>query len=180
MEKTASHRRLAAVTFLFFLFSFLGWAMEKIFVYVVSGVNADRGFLALPFCTMYGFGMVIARLMLGSPVADIGYPWNVLRLVGYILFAAFLCTAAELITGIFFEQVVGVCLWSYEGAPHTYLGYVCLPVSVAWGLLLPVVMQGIWLPLEARLERTRGAWLPAINTLLTLALSADFLLSLLL
>ena len=166
MEKTASHRRLAAVTFLFFLFSFLGWAMEKIFVYVVSGVNADR--------------VVIARLMLGSPVADIGYPWNVLRLVGYILFAAFLCTAAELITGIFFEQVVGVCLWSYEGAPHTYLGYVCLPVSVAWGLLLPVVMQGIWLPLEARLERTRGAWLPAINTLLILALSADFLLSLLL
>ena len=166
--------------FLFFLFSFLGWAMEKIFVYLVAGVNADRGFLALPFCTVYGFGLVIARLFLGRPVADVRYPWNALLLVGYILFAAFLCTAAELIVGVFFEQVVGVRLWSYEGAPYAYLGYVCLPVSVAWGFLLPVVMQGIWLPLEARLARTRGAWLPVVNTLLTLALSADFLLSLLL
>ena len=154
--------------------------MEKVFVYVSVGVNADRGFLTLPFCTVYGTGLVLARVLLGAPLKEKRYPWNLFLLVGYILAAALLCTAAELIVGVTFEHVVGVRLWTYAGAPHAFLDYVCLPVSAAWGLLLPVVMQGVWLPLERRLECVRGAWLPAVNLVLAIALSADFLLCLLL
>ena len=177
--KTAPPRRFSADLFLFFLFSFLGWAMEKAFVYLSAGVNADRGFLVLPFCTVYGFGLVIARVLLGAPLRQRRYPWNMLLLVGYILFAALLCTAAELAVGLFFEQVVGVKLWSYAGAPYAFHDYVCLPVSFAWGLALPVVMQCVWLPLEGRLERTRGALLPAVNAVLLIALLSDFLICLL-
>lgn len=173
-------RRIAAVTFLFFLFSFLGWAMEKGFVRISAGVNADRGFLTLPFCTVYGFGLLIARVLLGEPLKPFRYPFNLVLLLGYIAFAAFLCTAAELIVGVFFEQVVGVRLWTYADNPYAYLDYVCLPVSVAWGLLLPAVMQGVWFPLERRLRTVRGAWLPVVNAVLVVALSADFLITLLL
>lgn len=182
MNESAAQRprRLSATVFLFFLFSFLGWAMEKVFVYVSVGVNADRGFLTLPFCTVYGTGLVLARVLLGVPLKEKRYPWNFFLLVGYILAAALLCTAAELIVGVTFEHVVGVRLWTYAGAPHAFLDYVCLPVSAAWGLLLPVVMQGVWIPLERRLECVRGVWLPAVNLVLAIALSADFLLCLLL
>lgn len=173
-------RRTAAVMFLFFLFSFLGWAMEKAFTFFTTGVNADRGFLTLPFCTVYGFGLVLARLLLGAPRISARYPLNFLQLAGYIVLAAFLCTAAELVTGVLFERLAGVRLWSYAGAPGDYLGYVCLPVSVGWGLMLPVVMYGIWMPLEERLCTVRGEWLPAVNAVLAIALSADFLVTLLL
>lgn len=179
MHTTLASRRTAAVIFLFFLFSFLGWAMEKLFVFLTTGVNADRGFLTLPFCTVYGTGLVLARLLFGEMRLPARYPWNALLLIGYIAAAAFLCTAAELSVGLIFEHVAGVRLWSYAGMPGEYLGYVCLPVSVGWGLMLPVVMRGIWLPLEGRLSLARGAWLPVVNAVLAVALAADFLVTLL-
>ena len=170
-------RRAAAIT-LFFLFSFLGWLMEKLWFLFAYGLNVDRGFLTLPFCTVYGSALFFIRAVLGEPFRrDLSYPANALRFLLYAALAALIASAAELGTGLFFERVFGVRLWSYYDCPYNLFGYVCLPASVGWGFLIPVALQAIWFPLERAFARVNGPLLRAVNGVLACALLFDFILT---
>lgn len=173
-QKTESSGVIACIL-LFFLFSFVGWCMEKAWFYLAYGVNADRGFLRLPFCTVYGSGLLLIRMLLGFPRLDKPYPKNILYLALYAFLSALIATIAELSTGLVFEDVFHVRLWSYRGYPHTYTDYVCLPMSCAWGLLTAAVMPLVWAPLERRLKRADGRFLFPVALVLTLSMIADFL-----
>ena len=167
-------RRALAVSTLFFFFSFVGWAWEKLWFFFALGENADRGFLFLPFCTVYGSALVIIRLVLRFPATDREYPANLLSFLGYAVAAALIATAAELVTGLMFEYAFGARLWSYRGAPHEFCGYICLPVSVAWGMLIATAMTAIWRPLESLLMRLPVNVLAAGNALLWVSVAVDF------
>ena len=169
-------RRALAVSTLFFFFSFVGWAWEKLWFFIALGKNADRGFLFLPLCTVYGSALVLIRLLLRFPAVDRRYPVNLLAFLGYAAAAALIATAAELATGLLFEYAFGARLWSYRGAPYEFCGYICLPVSVAWGLLIATVMAAVWRPLENLLVRVPSAFLGTANALLWLAVALDFCL----
>ena len=39
----------------FFIYSFLGWAMECVVIRIQLGRWENRGFARLPFCVIYGF-----------------------------------------------------------------------------------------------------------------------------
>lgn len=169
-------RRALAVSALFFFFSFVGWAWEKLWFFFAYGENADRGFLFLPFCTVYGSSLVLIRALLGFPATDRRYPVNLLAFLGYAAAAALIATAAELATGLLFEHAFGARLWSYRGAPHEFCGYICLPVSVAWGMLIATAMAAVWRPLEALLMRIPVRVLAAANALLWVSVAVDFCL----
>lgn len=172
-------RTLLAVLLLFFAFSFLGWCMEKLFFLIAYGVNADRGFLKLPFCTIYGGSLAVVRLMFGLPLQkNLRYPFNLLSFLLYALGAALVATAAELFTGVFFDKIFGVRLWTYRGYPHEFGGYICLPMSVTWGALIAFAMSALWTPLERAAVKLPVSALAWSGGLLSLALSLDFLLCL--
>lgn len=171
-------RRVYACVLLFFLFSFLGWGMEKLYFYIAFGVNVDRGFLTLPFCTVYGSALLFIRAVLGLPLKDnSAYPFNVLKFLGYAALSALIASFVELSTGLFFEQVFSVRLWTYGGYPYNYQNYICLFMSVAWGAMIAVAMAGLWAPLERLITRLP---LPVLSTsclALTLAMTLDFFLT---
>ena len=173
-EKT---RRTLACLLLFFLFSFLGWAWEKLYFLAMYGALVDRGFLTLPLCTVYGSALILIRLVLGLPETDAPYPANGLRLLFYAALSALIASAVELCTGLLFEEVFGVRLWTYYGYAHTVHDYICLSVSVAWGAAIAVAMWGVWAPLERRLMRVPFPLLAWGSSLLTLAVALDFLLT---
>ena len=185
MEKTARTkiiaseklRRALACALLFFLFSFLGWCWEKLYFFVVYQMNADRGFLTLPFCTVYGFALILIRLTLGLPRLDEKYPKSLLHFLGYCVAASLIATFVELSTGLFFEQVFGVRLWTYQDFAHSYQDYICLSVSVAWGAMIGIFMAGVWAPLEKRFAAMPAPVLTWGSGLLTLAITLDFFLS---
>lgn len=170
-------RRFLAIVLLFFVFSFLGWGMEKLTFLFLYGENADRGFLRLPFCPIYGGSLLFVRLLFGFPLKDRPYPLNLLLLLAYAAGAAFLATAAELLTGVLSEYAFGIRLWSYCGYPHEYRGYICLPMSIAWGALITVAMAALWAPAERALSRAPAAVLLSADALLSLALLLDFILT---
>lgn len=166
-----------AVVLLFFVFSFLGWGMEKLTFLIEYGENADRGFLRLPFCTIYGSSLVAIRLLFGLPLQrDRPYPLNMLSLVGYALGAALAATAAELAVGAFFYEAYGLRLWTYRGYPHEYRGYICLPMSLAWGALITFAMAALWAPAERAAKRLPVFALAAADVALAAALLTDFIL----
>lgn len=169
--------KFAAALFLFFLFSFLGWALEKLWFLFAYGVSVDRGFLTLPFCTVYGAALLVIRAVLGEPFRPaLSYPMNILYFLGYAALAALIASAAELGTGLFFEHFFGVRLWAYYDCPNLF-GYVCLPASVGWGFLIPVALQAFWFPLERRLAAAGGRLLRAADGFLAAALIFDFFLT---
>lgn len=168
-----------AIVLLFFVFSFFGWCMEKLTFLVAYGENADRGFLHLPFCTIYGGALALIRLLLGVPLSkERAYPWNMLSLIGYAVGAALAATAAELTVGAFFYETYGLRLWTYRGYPHEFRGYICLPMSVAWGGLITVAMAVLWKPMERAVKRLPVVVLAAVDCFLAAALTADFFICL--
>ena len=175
-QKRDKKRVFLANALLFFLFSFLGWAMEKLLFLFVYGENADRGFLTLPFCPIYGFSLLFIRYTLGIPLKnDPPYPLNMLFLLAYAVCAALIATAAELFTGVFFERVFGVKLWTY--ADFSRSEYVSLPTSAGWGFLITAAMGGVWAPLEKLFSRAPVPVLAAGSGALSLALLTDFLIT---
>ena len=76
-------------------------------------------------------------------------------------------TAAEYLTALFYHYVLHVSFWDYRGLPGSLQGRVCLPFSLAWGLLSVVLVR--WFhPLVS-------PWLAAIPAPVSWAALAVFL-----
>lgn len=126
------------------LISFLAWIMETIYCSVLAGQLVDRGLLILPFCPIYGLTIGVIDWLIGTPLEG-GLMIRQIqpgakRYFLYFLLATLIPTTAEFITGLFFDGLLGVRLWYYAEQSFTLMGYVCLQVSLLWGVMLTVFM----------------------------------------
>ena len=87
----------------FLIFSFLGWCVEVIFCFFKTGRFVNRGFAKGPICPIYGIGISLSYLLLGSVES---FP-----LLALLSMAT--ATAVELIAGVIFDKIFGVRLWDY-------------------------------------------------------------------
>ena len=108
------------------VYSFLGFLLETVFAMIVGGRPDRKGLWVLPLCPVYGLG---ACLILLLPSWAQARPWALFLLGGAV------ATAAEYFTALYHEKVLGVAFWDYSGLPGNLNGRVCLPFSLAWGLL---------------------------------------------
>lgn len=128
------------------LYSVVGFGLEVAFARLTHARKRDRKcMLFLPMCPVYGLG---AAGILALPPAVQTRPWLLLPA------AALITTAAEYLMSLFYERLWHVSFWDYRALPGNLNGRVCLPFSVAWGLLsLPLVfwLQPAVAPLVAAL-----------------------------
>lgn len=147
---------------LFFVYCFLGWVWESCYVSLKKREWVNRGFLYGPWLPIYGFG-AIAILLATLRFQD--------SLV--LVFLAGMASASllELFTGWLMEKLFHMRYWDYSHLPLNLNGYICLPVSLAWGgfsLLLVEVIH----PFVHKLTMwVYGDW-PDIVTLALMALFA--------
>lgn len=159
--KTNKEQTILLVARLFFvllIFSFAGWIWEIIHVSMLAGELVDRGFLFGPICPIYGLTMVIAYLLIGMPRKPMGIlkatkgKWYQYPLYGIAAIA--LPTLVELIVGCGCEWLFGIRLWDYshyvismdgQTVPLHFRGYIAIPISLIWLVLLFVVM-GFFFP----------------------------------
>lgn len=169
--------------------SFMGWCFEKLGRYLAFGSSADRGFLTLPLCPIYGISVVAIYLFMGTPKHISGVwgkkirmtrPWR--RVVGdsawrkylfYFIFVAVLSTAAELITGLCMKPF-GVMLWDYSGKPFNFMGVICLEYSLMWGALITAFMGLLWKPLWRLVKRIVPRYAFILSVTLAVPIIADF------
>ena len=152
------------IWFWYFLFySFVGFLLEVAFAWCTGGHPRRKCLLVLPLCPVYGLG---ACLILGAS-ADLNSP-AALFAVGAVL-----ATASEYCMAAFYEDILGVSFWDYSDLPFHIPGRVCLPFSIAWGLLsIPLVR---WLhPLVSSVSFDPPAF---VTVLMVTALAADGLVS---
>lgn len=125
----------------FIIYSIIGWLIEVCYMTVELGEFQNRGFLNGPICPIYGFGVIIIIIAL-TPLID-----NI-----FILFfgSVLLCTSLELLVGVGFEKIFHNIWWDYSHEKFNFHGYICLKISILWGLGCIVVLKAFH-PLVAKL-----------------------------
>ena len=158
-----TEKGMACMFWYFLLYSFLGFLLEVAFARVVRSPKRDRKcFLFLPLCPVYGLGalgiLAAVELWGNNPL--------LLALVG-----AGVATVTEYLMGVFYQRVLGVEFWNYSELPLNLGGKVCLPFSMAWGLLALVLVYLLH-PHVAVLVSQIPAWLTPAAAILLLTDSA--------
>ncbi len=108
---------------IFFVYSFLGWVVETLFSHIVSRKLVNRGLVNGPLCIIYGVAGLFITVGLGD-------------LIGIPLFviSAVLATVIEWIGGHLIEKMYHERWWDYSNVKWNLDGYICAPMSLAWGL----------------------------------------------
>lgn len=152
---------------LFMAISFLGWAAETAFFYICYGTFHDRGFMTLPFCTIYGFSFLLLHFLLEQKAVKRS------RLVGLAL-CVLVPTGLELLTGWLFRWGFGLRLWSYESYRFHYQGYICLEYALLWGILLPPSMRYLFYPLKRWIFSLTDRVAAALSSVLAVMAAVDW------
>lgn len=135
---------MALWLWLFWVYSFFGYLLEKIFAAVTrSDKQTRKAFLLLPLCPVYGLGVLA---VLALPPALTGSFW------GLALWGGLAATAVEYAVHLLYDRLLHVRFWDYSSVPGNWNGRVCLPFSLVWGLLLAACLppvQSVLVPVLA-------------------------------
>ncbi len=165
-----------------FAVSLLGWCFEVVGRYAIYGVLADRGFVTLPLCPIYGITLVAIYLIFGTPrrmrgllsLLSGGRVW--VRYAVYFAAVTVFSTAVELVTALAFAPF-GVRLWTYAEQPFNLLGVVCLGYSLLWGVLITVFMGLLWERSYGLVKKIPPRVIMPVGVTLGAAVSVDFLIN---
>lgn len=152
----------------FYIYCFMGWCFESLYVSAKTKKWVNRGFMKGPFLPIYGCGAVIILFstipVMSSPV-----------LVYILSFIA--ATVLELATGMVMEKLFKVKYWDYSGNFMNYKGYICIKSSITWGFMGMLVTYIINEPV-AKFIDSLNVWISAlIVVILTVIFVFDFVKS---
>ena len=149
----------------FWIYSFLGYLLEKAFAKVTRARQQGRKcFLLLPLCPVYGLGMLA---VLALPETRHSGVW-------LILWGGLAATAVEYAVHWGYDVLFGVRFWDYSGVFGNLKGRVCLPFALIWGVLTAAAVWWIQPAVERLTERT----VPEVTYLCLLVFAVDALCSL--
>lgn len=117
---------------LFIFWSFIGWCIEVCDMTLETGEYQNRGFLNMPICPIYGFGVLMVVIFF-RPIEHTFFP--------LFLASMILCTTFELLIGLGMEKLFGARWWDYSNKKFNYKGYICPEISILWGLGCVLVVR---------------------------------------
>ncbi len=112
--------------FLFYIYCFLGWCFESIYVSYKEKRWVNRGFMKGPFLPIYGTGAVCI-LFFTIPLMKSYFSVYFISVV--------VATLLELVVGFLMERTFKVKYWDYSNNFCNYKGYICLKSSITWGVM---------------------------------------------
>lgn len=122
---------LSALFIEFVFYSFIGWAYETILTSIVWGRFAERGWLHLPICPIYGF-CGLALLLVLHKVKSVPL---------IFLFGTLFTTVAELAASYILEFFTDKPLWDYNSWALNLDGRIALGSSLIFGVLCVLLVK---------------------------------------
>ena len=111
--------------FIFYIYSFIGWAQEVLQSIVKFKRFINRGFLIGPICPVYGFGSIMITFFLKKYIDQ---PFFV------FLTAIFICCTLEYFTSYVLEKIFKARWWDYSHMKFNINGRICLECGLGFGL----------------------------------------------
>lgn len=152
----------------FYIYSFLGWCFESIYVSIRERKPINRGFLRSPFLPLYGNG---ACLMLFAAMPN-RENYILTYLIGTIG-----ATLLELFTGLSMEHIFKVKYWDYSFKRYNYKGVICLSSSLFWGGLTIFMTHIIHPAVKEAVYNMQFYTKQILLLVLTTIFATDFILS---
>ena len=152
----------------FFIYCFLGWVWESCYVSIKKREWINRGFLHGPMLPIYGSGAIIV-LICTIGVRD--------QIVLTFLFGMIGATILEYVTGVCMERLFRVRYWDYSHMPLNLKGYICLPVSLGWGVFSVLLVRVIHVPIENLVLQIPERIAEVVSVVCSSAFAMDFTLS---
>lgn len=146
-------------------YSFLGYLVEKLFAWFTCAPHRlRRCFVVLPLCPVYGLAMAL-YLALGA--RSLPGVWE------QYLLAVVTATAVEYAVHWGYERLFSVRFWDYSATKCDLNGRICLPFSLAWGVLAVAALRYV----QPALDRLAPALPPDALALTLFAVTLDGILT---
>lgn len=149
----------------FFIYSFCGWAMECVVIRIQLKRWENRGFAKLPFCVIYGFGVLIA-MVLFMPIKD--------NIIAVYIAGCIGATIFEYLTAMVMIRLFGEVWWNYDHLRFNYKGILCLQSTLGWGFLAVFVFFVLNNMIESFVKIIPPAIANVIGMVLVLSYILDF------
>lgn len=105
----------------FIIYSFIGWLIEVVCKSIEYKRFVNRGFLIVPICPIYGYGVLFIILLIGKDTSDI---------LGVFLKSVLICSVLEYFTSYFMEKLFKVRWWDYSKRKFNINGRICLETMI--------------------------------------------------
>ena len=165
--------QVTELSIFFVIYAFAGWVMETAFAYTVEKKFVNRGFLAGPFCPIYGFGALL--IITYFEWFESNLPHNIAMLAVVFLFSVIMVTALEYITGLLLEKIFHCKWWDYSLNKWNIKGYVCLSYSLLWGTLACLLVLVIHPYIAEKINRMSFEMIDNLLLLFTVYFIIDIL-----
>lgn len=120
------------ITYLFCVYSVLGWIVEVVFFFVKTGKIHKRGILNGAYCPLYGFSLAVCTMLTNGIINNLFLSF---------LVCALICTSFELITGIILDKILKHKMWDYAEQRINLGGYICLSFTIIWGVIAALCVK---------------------------------------
>lgn len=121
---------------IFFVFSFVGFLFEN-FINIFFNDNFNSGILYGPWTFIYGIGALLV-VVLNKFLAQYHLKkWQ--EVLIFYIGITILMTMVEFGGGMLIETIFHRTYWDYTNMRFNYGKYICLEVSLLWGLLATMI-----------------------------------------
>ena len=151
--------------FYFFVYCFLGWIWECLYVAVHEKHFVNRGFMRGPLLPIYGSGAILL-LALTLPIRGNYVLMTVVGIVG--------ASILEYVTGAVMEALFHVRYWDYTGRFLNLNGYICFASTACWGAMTFIVTGFVHPKIAALTALIPGEILQWADYLITAIACVDF------
>ena len=121
---------------IFFIFSFIGFLFENV-LNIFSNDNFNSGILYGPWTFIYGIGALLVVFLNKFLKQYHLKKWKEVLL--FYIGITILMTLVEFGGGMLIESIFHRTYWDYTNMRFNYGKYICLEVSLAWGVLATLV-----------------------------------------
>ena len=137
--------RFSAVSFYFVVFSFIGWIVDTFFRTIAARTYTTGSFFPIPFCPIYGFGVVLILLLRPLLVSHaLFWQWLAYATMLGVLEAS----SGELILAVFHRE-----LWGYSHLWISFGHFTNIFHMAIWGCIAVFIARVLvpwlsrWIPL---------------------------------
>lgn len=149
------------ITWMFLIYSVIGWMWETPFVSIKEKKFINRGFLRGPIIPIYGFA--VTTVMLSMSAIDSYLTFHpIINTLIVMIYIALIATIWEYLTSLAMEALFKTRWWNYSNHRFNIEGRIALDASIFWGLGGFVLWRFINGPVIQLFEVLQGPYFNAV------------------
>ena len=156
---------------IFFIFSFIGFLFENV-LNIFTNDNFNSGVLYGPWTFIYGIGVLLMVIVYKFLQQYHLKKWK--EVVLFYIIITVVMTLVEFSGGMLIETIFHRTYWDYTNMRFNYGKYICLEVSLAWGLLATFITYLV-LPFINKIEK-KIPWFVSVGLIILFIVDIIFTL----